>query len=119
MLKWENRLHRPVEFQKVFSRHCSFGGKYVILYTAVEKGQKEVRVGISVSRKVGKAVERNRIKRRLSEIMRFHLPFIKEGTHLILIARPAIKDADFNEIEKEVVYLLQKAKLYRKEKRVN
>lgn len=119
MLKWKNRLHRPAEFQKVFSKHRSLGGKYVVLYYAEDKDEKGVKVGLSVSRKVGKAVERNRIKRRLSEIMRFYLPFVKEGTHLILIARPAIKDAAFGEIEKEVGYLLKKAGLYRHEKRVN
>ncbi len=68
----------------------------------------EVRVGIVVSRKVGKAVVRNRVRRRLKEILRrLHLP----GAHLLLVASPEAREAGFAELFQDVVRALKKSGL--------
>ncbi len=69
------------------------------------------RFGVSVSRRVGKAVVRNRIKRRLREIVRLRRQDIAPGWDVVLIARPPITRADYHEIERAVELLLRQAGL--------
>ncbi|WP_117238513.1 ribonuclease P protein component [Thermus sediminis] len=68
----------------------------------------EVRVGIVVSKKVGKAVVRNKVKRRLREILRrLHLP----KAHLLLVASPEAREATYAELFQDVVRALKKSGL--------
>lgn len=68
----------------------------------------ELRVGIVVSKKVGKAVVRNKVKRRLREILRrLHLP----KAHLLLVATPEAREAGFAELFQDVVRALRKSGL--------
>ena len=68
----------------------------------------ETRVGIVVSKKVGKAVVRNKVKRRLREILRrLHLP----KAQLLLVASPEAREADFAELFQDVVRALKKSGL--------
>ena len=67
------------------------------------------RYGFSVTKKVGKAVERNRLKRRLREIMRVQP--LRRGWDIVIIARPVVVNADYNHLEQEVTRLLARAKL--------
>ncbi len=68
----------------------------------------ELRVGIVVSKKVGKAVVRNRIKRRLREILRrLHLP----KAHLLVIASPEAREATFAELFQDLIRTLKKSGL--------
>jgi ribonuclease P protein component len=70
----------------------------------------EVRVGIVVSKKVGNAVVRNRVRRRLREILRrMHLP----ASDLMVIARPEAADADFHELARDLMRALDKSGLLR------
>jgi len=70
-----------------------------------------VRVGFSVSKKMGNSVCRNRIKRRLREAFTPLLPQLKPGHNLIFIAREPIKEESFSNIQKTLRYLLRKADL--------
>ncbi len=68
----------------------------------------EVRVGIVVSKKVGKAVVRNRVKRRVREIVRkSHLP----PAELMIIARPEAAEASYAELARDFYELLKKSGL--------
>jgi len=68
----------------------------------------EARVGIVVSKKVGKAVVRNKVKRRLREILRrLHLP----KAHILLVASPEAREAGFAELFQDVVRALRKSGL--------
>lgn len=74
-----------------------------------------VRIGFSVSKKIGNSVTRNRVKRRMREAFSPLLSEIKAGHSLILIAREPIKGEEFLQIQKTLRYLLRKADLLFKE----
>ena len=85
----------------------------VLIYTRVRHNT--VHVGLSVSKKIGNSVERNRVKRRLREAFRPYLAQVKPGYDLIFIARDAVKEAEFTAILSTMRYLLRKADLFKEQ----
>ena len=75
------------------------------------------RFGISASRAVGNAVQRNRAKRQLREVLRIFLPQITVGWDVVVIARSKIRQAQFAEIHQSVETLLLKSGLLRIEEK--
>jgi len=67
------------------------------------------RHGFAVTKKVGKAVQRNRVKRLLREIMR--LQSLKSGWDIVFIARSVAVNADYHQLEQVVTRLLARAQL--------
>ena len=73
--------------------------------------QKETQIGFSVSKKLGGAVVRNRIKRQMSAIVQARVEDVKAGYHVVLIAKNNIKGADFEQIQSAVAQLFMQARL--------
>lgn len=69
------------------------------------------RFGFAVSRKIGSAVQRNRVRRRLRESIRLMQSQIAPGWDLVFIARPAITQASYHEISTTCARLLRRAQL--------
>jgi ribonuclease P protein component len=67
------------------------------------------RVGLTAGKVLGKAHERNRIKRRMKEALRRHLDLLPPGCDLILHPRRAVLTMDFKKLEAEIVRILQQA----------
>lgn len=112
MLKRELRLRRKSEFRSVYDKGQSFPGKHVVVF--VRTGT--TKYAFVASKKVGKAVERNRAKRLMREIIRTHLRYIKTDVQVILIARPSIKGKSYWEVENSLLKLLHRAKVWQTEK---
>ena len=79
----------------------------VLIFSASRKADKKI--GLAVGKKVGNAVVRNRVKRRLREAVTPLLPGIKPGCRLIFVARAAIAQSSYREIESTVHRLMNKA----------
>lgn len=79
----------------------------VLIYSAARRPDKKI--GFAVGKKVGNAVVRNRIKRRLREAVTPLLPVIPAGCRLIFVARSAIAEASYTDIANTVRRLLSKA----------
>jgi ribonuclease P protein component len=84
----------------------------LLVMKAMPNGLSLSRYGFSVTKKVGKAVRRNRVKRLLREIMR--LQPLRTGWDIVIIARPAVVDTNYHQLEQEVTGLLSRAKLLEK-----
>ena len=82
------RLSRSAEFDKVLRNGRSHAGREFVLYVFPRGGDEPPRLGLSVSRKVGGAVERNRVKRVLREAFDLEAPRLPEGSDAVVIARP-------------------------------
>jgi len=68
------------------------------------------RVGLTAGKVLGKAPERNRIKRRMREVLRRHVDLLPVGFDLVLHPRRSVLDVDFTKLEAEVVRILSQAK---------
>lgn len=96
------RLRRASEFQKLKREGVSFHGKFMVL-SIIDRLQTQAvsRVGIITSRRVGGAVERNRVRRRLREIIRADRPIFLPDRWLVLIARQRATGANFEQLRDE------------------
>ena len=70
-----------------------------------------IRFGLTASRKVGGAVQRNRARRLMKEVYRLHQHQIREGFDIVVVGRGPLADADYKKAAKEMLYLFKKCKL--------
>lgn len=82
------RLSRSAEFERVYRQGRSVSNRHLVLYSFPNESAGRPRLGLSVSRKVGGAVERNRVKRLLREAFAAVEPDLDEGHDLVIVARP-------------------------------
>ena len=108
-MKREQRLRTPAEFRRVRDQAPrGWPSRFLVLYVAPnEVGH--ARVGITVSSRVGNAVVRNRVRRRLREALRARLDRLASGHDIVLVARPASADATWAELSSALEVALQRA----------
>lgn len=94
MASKRRRLSRSGEFDRVYRDGSSHATRYLVLYTFPRRDEEreEVRLGVSVSRKIGGAVARNRVKRLLREAFWSFADRIPERHDFVIVARPDIND---------------------------
>jgi ribonuclease P protein component len=111
MLPRPNRLRRRDEFQAAYRRGRSWAHPLLALHVLPRR--EGVRVGVTVSKKVGGAVVRNRVRRRLREAIRVRLPEWRTGFDLVLVARTAAAEASFGDLAASVDELAKRGRLVR------
>jgi ribonuclease P protein component len=82
------RLSRSAEFERVYRQGRSVSNRHLVLYSFPNEAVARPRLGLSVSRKVGGAVERNQVKRLLREAFAAAEQGLGEGHDLVVVARP-------------------------------
>lgn len=109
MLPKNNRLKNKKEFKEVFRKGKGFEKDFLFLKVKKIESDKS-KFGFIVSRKISKkAVARNKMKRRLREIVRKEFPKIKPGIDAVLVVKKDIEKKDFLEIKKTVSQLFKEA----------
>jgi ribonuclease P protein component len=84
------RLSRSGEFERVYREGRSHGSRYLVVYAFPrEDGEEGPRLGVSVGRKVGGAVDRNKVKRLLREAFWASAGELHGGHDFVIVARPA------------------------------
>lgn len=110
-----HRLKKNEHFQAVFQKGSSAANKQFIVYTSRQEGQAAFRVGISVSKKIGIAVTRNRVKRLIRAAIAQLEDVIQPGLDLVVIARPGVETMTLNEIVQSLKHVMKRAKVLKQE----
>lgn len=105
-----HRIRSGDDFKRVFKAGVRVRSDHLMAHSLPEADESHaVRVGFIVSKAVGNAVRRNRVKRRLRELMRVGLDDLDPGSLFVVRALPNAAEADFGELETEVAMLIDKA----------
>lgn len=98
------------EFKRLYYKGGSFVSDRVVLYVLPNR-MKQNRLGITVGKKIGKAVRRNRVKRQIRECYRLYEPLLPEGYDFCFVARSRAAEGDFQKLYRTMGYLFQKSGL--------
>ena len=109
-MEFTTPLKKNHEFKRLYSKGKSAASQYAVVYCK-RSGKPENRLGIAVSKKLGGAVKRNRIRRRLKEVYRLNEKKLSIGYDIVLIARTRSMFARFHELESSVLSLFRKLKI--------
>ena len=101
-------------FRRLYQKGKSAANKYLVVYCR-RNGSSENRIGYTVSAKLGHAVVRNRMRRRLREICRLNQQQLKQGYDVVIVARSAAVEASFALLTDNFLYLMDKLSLRREE----
>lgn len=104
------RLKKNVEFKKVFDSGKSYANSHFVLFRAGGRSDR-TRIGITTAKKIGGSVERNRMKRRVKEIVRSISENFEKGYDMVVVIRENAKDEEFTELKKKLIEVLRKAKV--------
>ena len=102
-------IKKDRQFRYIYSRGKSFANKKLVIYY-IKNNDEKLRVGISISKKVGKAVVRNRLRRLIKENIRLNQN-LKSGYSMIFLARGGADDLDFNTMKSSINHLLKRCDL--------
>jgi ribonuclease P protein component len=113
-MKKELRIKRNQDFQTVFQKGRSFANRQFVVYCLEKEGQTDFRIGLSVSKKLGNAVTRNRIKRYIRQAIFELKDQLAYGNDYVIIARKPAADMDFFEIKNSLIHVLKVGKVLKK-----
>jgi len=106
-MEFTTSLKKNHEFKRLYNKGKSAASQCAIVYIR-RNGRAENRLGVTVSTKLGGAVQRNRIRRRLKEIYRINEGKLLTGYDVVIVARMRSRFARFDELQSSVLYLFRK-----------
>ena len=99
-------LKKDKEFRYVYKKGKSFANKNLVIYY-IKNNTKDLKIGISISKKVGKAVVRNRLRRLIKENLR-NMNYIKTGYTIIFLSKIGSEKIDYNQMKGSIKHILKK-----------
>lgn len=109
------RVKKEQEFQTVFEAGHSVANRNFVVYQLEKPGQKHFRVGLSVGKKVGNAVMRNRVKRYIRQSLLELKPELPQTVDFLVIARRGANQLTMAETKQNLMHVLKLAKLLKEE----
>ncbi|MBM7840981.1 ribonuclease P protein component [Alkalihalobacillus xiaoxiensis] len=113
-MKKEQRLKKNEEFSAVFKKGHSMANRQFVLYILPKEGQTSFRLGLSVSKRVGNAVCRNRIKRLIRVVFQDLEGQLKTDCDYVVIARLPARDLGLKEVQSSLEHVMRKSKALRR-----
>jgi ribonuclease P protein component len=107
----DRRLTKSSEYERLKRDGFTQRGKLLMLNVVAVENFGPCRVGFVASRRIGGAVVRNRVRRRLREIVRQHQHELREGFWIVLVARRDAADANYRALEHEWLRLAKRASI--------
>ncbi len=102
----DHRLRKNKQFSYLYKKGEKFYTRHLILFKICSKF-KNYKIGFSVSKKIGKANVRNKVKRRMKEIVRVN-NFAKDYSNYVLMAKEGIENLSFLDLRKEIEEIFNK-----------
>lgn len=115
-MKKQFRIKKNKEFQLTFREGKSFANRQLVIYYLERPEQTHFRIGLSVGKKIGNAVVRNRIKRYLRQAFQELADDIPRPDDIVIIARKPASKMGYEEIKKSLIHLLNRECLLRRKK---
>jgi len=109
-MQYTQSLTKNYEFKRIYNKGKSTTSKFVAVY-CMKNHSAVNKLGITVSTKIGGAVQRNRIRRRLKEIYRLNEHILCKGFNIVIVARQRSRYAKWSELQSSVLYLFKKLNL--------
>ncbi|WP_429971719.1 ribonuclease P protein component [Fructilactobacillus sp. Tb1] len=110
-MKKSYRVKKEADFQQVFEKHDSVANRQFVIYQMEKPGQKHFRLGVSVGKKIGNAVHRVWVKRRIRQAITELKPYLKQDVDILVIARPVADGMSMKEVKTSLVHVLHLAHL--------
>lgn len=98
-MRFSTSLKENYLFRRLYAKGAVSANRYLVLYCR-KSGSAGNRVGITVSKKIGHAVVRNRVRRRLREIYRLNEASFRSGFDIVVVARSRAVDAEFSALQR-------------------
>ncbi len=111
-MKFTDTLKKNYEFQRLYSKGKSAVTPHLVVYVRKTK-KKQNRIGITVSTKLGKAVIRNRVRRRIREIYRLNEENFVQGAEIVIVARVKAVRASYRQLEQSFMSACEKLGILR------
>lgn len=106
-MKKQYRVKRNEEIEAILKNHKNYGNKYFNVYIKQNDETNYFRYAISIGKKIGNAVTRNRRKRQIRSIIDTII-ILEQPVDVFIVGKPTINNIDFLEMKSQLIYLLKK-----------
>lgn len=113
-MDFRGTLKKNYEFRRLYTKGKSAVTPYLVVYS-LKTGRGRRRVGYTVSTKLGKAVVRNRVRRRLREIYRLNADRLVESADIVIVARSRCVGGEYAKMEKAFLHACAELGLLRED----